>query len=173
MAQCWSVVFMYKEYIWAIFTVFSVLGNGNPKCCPSTSILTMPIIYINLCSCTYTHKKAHVKAVFILHSLCKLQMVRLLFFCSEISIFSMFLVLYMTSGMWQWHLSEGGLISRTVCDFQSGRVQRHSFTHSFSQWGSASCVSLQPEEPVHTWNESKILKWVDLCVHRGQWWENK
>lgn len=123
------------------YCLFIVLENGNPKCYPSTSILTMAMIYINLCSCIYTHKKAHVKAISILHSLCKLQMTWLPFCCSEISSFSMFLVLYMTSGMWQWHLPEGGLVSRTVCDFQSGWVQRHSQT-VLVQWGSTLCVWL-------------------------------
>lgn len=123
------------------YCLFIVLENGNPKCYPSTSILTMAMIYIKFVFMyIYIHKKAHVKAIFILHSLRKLQMTWLPFCCSEISNFSMFLVLYMTSGMWQWHLSEGGLVSRTVCDFQSGWVQRHSHT-VLVQWGSTLCVS--------------------------------
>lgn len=105
--------------------------NSNNNC----DLCKFVFIYIYI----HTHKKAHVRAVFILHSLCKLQMILLLFCCSEVSSFSMFLVPCMTLDMWQWHLSEGGLVSRTVCDFQSGWVQRHPHT-VLGLWGSTLCV---------------------------------
>jgi len=42
----------------------------------------------------YTYKNAHIRTVFILHSLCKLQNKLLLFCFSEISNFTVYVILY-------------------------------------------------------------------------------